>query len=40
MTENQQLYAKNGYVEYDRRIESGLEARVYMRKPLEEFIPD
>ena len=33
MTENQRLYAKNGYVEYDRRLESGL-ARVYLRKPL------
>jgi ribosomal protein S18 acetylase RimI-like enzyme len=33
MTENQALYAKIGYVEYDRRLESGL-ARVYMRKAL------
>jgi N-acetylglutamate synthase-like GNAT family acetyltransferase len=33
MTENQALYAKIGYVEYDRRAEQGL-ARVYMRKPL------
>lgn len=31
MTENQILYSKIGYVEYDRRFESGL-ARVYMRK--------
>jgi ribosomal protein S18 acetylase RimI-like enzyme len=33
MTENQALYARIGYVEYDRRFEQGL-ARVYMRKPL------
>jgi len=33
MTENQALYSKIGYVEYDRRIEQGL-ARVYMRKEL------
>lgn len=33
MTENQALYAKIGYVEYDRRTEGGL-ARVYMRKTL------
>jgi len=33
MTENQALYAKIGYVEYDRRTEQGL-ARVYMRKEL------
>jgi len=33
MTENQVLYAKIGYVEYDRRTEAGL-ARVYMRKRL------
>ncbi len=33
MTENQALYAKIGYVEYDRRMEVGL-ARVYMRKKL------
>ena len=33
MTENQALYARNGYVEYARRSENGL-ARVYMRKPL------
>jgi len=34
MTENQTLYAKLGYVEYDRRTEAGL-ARVYMRKQLQ-----
>ena len=33
MTENQRLYAKIGYVEYDRRVEHGL-ARVFMRKNL------
>lgn|SRR5262245_30228027 len=33
MTENQQLYSKIGYVEYDRRVEHGF-ARVYMRKRL------
>jgi GNAT superfamily N-acetyltransferase len=33
MTENQMLYTKIGYVEYDRRVEHGL-ARVYMRKQL------
>jgi ribosomal protein S18 acetylase RimI-like enzyme len=33
MTENQALYKKIGYVEYDRRYEVGL-ARVYMRKKL------
>jgi len=33
MTENQELYARIGYVEYDRRTEHGL-TRVYMRKPL------
>lgn len=33
MTENQALYAKIGYVEFDRRTEKGL-ARVYMRKSL------
>ena len=33
MTENQALYSKIGYVEYDKRIEQGL-ARVYMRKEL------
>ena len=31
MVENQALYARIGYVEYDRRVEAGL-ARVYMRK--------
>lgn len=34
MTENQALYSKIGYVEYDRRFENGL-ARVYMRKKLD-----
>lgn len=33
MIENQALYGKIGYVEYDRRTEDGL-ARVYMRKSL------
>lgn len=33
MTENQALYAKRGYVEYERRKENGF-ARVFMRKPL------
>jgi GNAT superfamily N-acetyltransferase len=33
MTENQSLYAKIGYVEYDRRSENGY-GRVYMRKRL------
>ncbi len=33
MTENQALYGRIGYVEYDRRKEKGF-ARVYMRKPL------
>lgn len=33
MTENQTLYAKIGYVEYDRRVDDGLP-RVFMRKPL------
>lgn len=33
MTENQALYAKIGYVEYDRRFDDGL-ARVFMRKRL------
>jgi len=33
MTENRALYAKIGYVEFDRRTEKGL-ARVYMRKAL------
>ena len=34
MTENQALYAKIGYVEYDRRVDDGLP-RVYMRKRLQ-----
>jgi GNAT superfamily N-acetyltransferase len=34
MIENQTLYSKIGYVEFDRRFENGL-ARVYMRKQLE-----
>ena len=34
MTENQTLYTKIGYVEFDRRYENGL-ARVYMRKLLQ-----
>ena len=33
MTENQSLYSKSGYVEYDRRVEKGF-SRVYMRKQL------
>jgi glucose-1-phosphatase len=33
MIENRALYARIGYVEYDRRFEKGL-ARVYLRKPL------
>ncbi len=33
MTENQALYKKIGYVEYDRRVEYGL-SRIYMRKQL------
>jgi ribosomal protein S18 acetylase RimI-like enzyme len=33
MTENQALYARIGYVEYERRTEHGL-SRVFMRKPL------
>jgi hypothetical protein len=33
MTENQVLYAKLGYVEYDRRIEDGY-SRIFMRKML------
>lgn len=33
MTENQALYSKIGYVEYDRRVEKGY-SRVYMRKRL------
>lgn len=34
MTENQALYAKIGYAEFDRRTEKGL-TRVYMRKSLQ-----
>lgn len=33
MVENQALYKKIGYVEYDRRFENGRK-RIYMRKPL------
>ena len=33
MTENQVLYTKIGYVEFDRRMDEGLP-RVYMRKKL------
>jgi len=33
MAENRALYAKIGYVEYDRRVDNGL-ARVYLRKRL------
>jgi ribosomal protein S18 acetylase RimI-like enzyme len=33
MTENQALYARIGYVEYDRRVEQGY-SRVYMKKKL------
>jgi len=33
MTENQVLYKKIGYVEYDRRLEMG-RMRVFLRKPL------
>jgi hypothetical protein len=33
MTENQVLYPKIGYVEYDRRAQSGYE-RVFYRKRL------
>lgn len=33
MVENQALYSRIGYVEYDRRIESGY-SRVFMRKRL------
>jgi ribosomal protein S18 acetylase RimI-like enzyme len=36
MTENQELYARIGYVEYDRRTEKGF-ARVYMRKHLRRY---
>lgn len=38
MTENQALYAKIGYVEFDRRTENGL-TRVYMRKSLNGHLP-
>ena len=34
MTENQALYSKIGYVEYDRRTEQGY-SRVFMRKTLD-----
>jgi N-acetylglutamate synthase-like GNAT family acetyltransferase len=34
MTENQLLYSKIGYVEYERRVENGY-ARVFMRKSLQ-----
>jgi len=34
MTENQRLYSKIGYVEYERRMEHGF-ARVFMRKSLQ-----
>lgn len=34
MTENQALYSKIGYIEYDRRIENGFP-RIYMRKSLD-----
>lgn len=37
MIENQALYSKIGYVEYDRRFEQGL-ARVYMRKQFESIL--
>ena len=33
MTENQALYSKIGYFEYDPRVEKGY-SRVYMRKRL------
>lgn len=33
MTENQALYTRYGYVEYERRAEHGF-SRVFMRKPL------
>jgi ribosomal protein S18 acetylase RimI-like enzyme len=35
MTENLALYARIGYVEYDRRVDGG-HARVFMRKDLTE----
>jgi GNAT superfamily N-acetyltransferase len=34
MIENQSLYSKIGYVEYDRRVEKGFE-RLYMKKHLQ-----
>jgi hypothetical protein len=34
MTENQALYSKVGYVEYDRRSQGGF-SRVFMRKRLD-----
>jgi N-acetylglutamate synthase-like GNAT family acetyltransferase len=34
MTENQALYSKIGYVEYDRRTENGFP-RIYMKKSLQ-----
>lgn len=34
MTENQALYMKIGYVEYERRVDEGLP-RIYMRKRLQ-----
>src|SRR5689334_12917207 len=33
MTENQAIYTRLGYVEYERRAQHGF-ARVFMRKPL------
>lgn len=38
MTENQALYARIGYSEYDRRVEDGY-SRVFMRKPLSGAAP-
>ena len=38
MTENQALYARIGYSEYDRRVEDGY-GRVFMRKPLSGAAP-
>jgi len=38
MTENRALYAKIGYVEFDRRTEKGL-TRIYMRKSLNADLP-
>lgn len=34
MTENQALYARIGYVEFDRRTVDGESVLVFMRKPL------